>query len=104
MPDKTVRLVSWNVNGLRAVIQKDFFHSVRQLEPDILSLQETKLQDHQRTEEMMDFENYTTFWSSSIVKKGYSGVANYTRLQPVSVKKGIGVPEFDDEGRILETD
>jgi len=104
MTHKTVRLVSWNVNGLRAVIQKNFFHSVRQLAPDILSLQETKLQDHQRTDEMMDFDDYSTFWSSSIVKKGYSGVANYTRVQPVSVKKGIGVPEFDDEGRILETD
>lgn len=104
MSDKTLRLVSWNVNGLRAVIQKDFFHSVRRLAPDILCLQETKLQDHQITSEMTDFEDYETHWSSSVVKKGYSGVSTYTRLKPHTVKKGIGISEFDDEGRILETD
>jgi exodeoxyribonuclease-3 len=104
LPEKTVRLVSWNVNGLRAVIRKNFFLSVRQLGPDILSLQETKLQDHQITDEMTDFEDFETHWSSSVVKKGYSGVATYSRLTPISVKKGIGVPDFDDEGRILETD
>jgi exodeoxyribonuclease-3 len=101
---KTIRLVSWNVNGLRAVIQKNFFLSVRQMAPDILALQETKLQDHQRTVEMTDFEDYETHWSSCTVKKGYSGVATYTRIQPVTVKQGIGIPEFDHEGRILETD
>lgn len=104
MTSKTLRLVSWNVNGLRAVIRKNFFLSVRQMRPDILALQETKLQDHQRTSDMTDFEDFDTFWSSSIVKKGYSGVATYSRIKPLSVKKGLGIPEFDDEGRILETD
>lgn len=104
MTERTVRLVSWNVNGLRAVIQKNFFTSFRQLAPDVLSLQETKLQDHQRTSEMTDFEDFETHWSSCTVKKGYSGVATYTRIKPVSVKPGIGIPEFDQEGRILETD
>ncbi len=104
MPSKTLRLVSWNVNGLRVVLQKNFFHSVRSLAPDILCLQETKLQDHQVTSEMTDFEDYETHWSSSVVKKGYSGVSIYTRIPTLSVKKGIGISEFDDEGRILETD
>ena len=104
MPSKTIRLVSWNVNGLRAVLKKDFLPSMAKLNPDILALQETKLQEHQRTEEMLNVTDYDSFWSYSSVKKGYSGVATYTRMAPSEVKTGIGIPRFDDEGRILETD
>lgn len=104
MAKKTLRLVSWNVNGLRAVLKKDFFESIRALDPDVLCLQETKLQDHQRTSEMVSFDDYENHWSYSIVKKGYSGVATYTRIPVKLVKHGIGIPDFDDEGRILETD
>ncbi|GAB6095239.1 exodeoxyribonuclease III [Desulfatiferula olefinivorans] len=101
---RTIRLVSWNVNGLRAVFGKDFVGSVRTLDPDILALQETKLQEHQRTDEMLAFDGYHSDWSYSTVKKGYSGVATYSKVRPLSVKTGIGIPAFDDEGRILESD
>lgn len=104
MPKKTICLVSWNVNGLRAVLKKDFFESMKRLNPDILALQETKLQEHQRTEEMLNVEGYQSYWAYSTVKKGYSGVAIYSRTAPMEVKTGIGVHRFDDEGRILETD
>lgn len=104
MPKRTIRLVSWNVNGLRAVLKKDFFDSLKALNPDIIALQETKLQEDQRTDEMLNVDGYTSYWSFSTVKKGYSGVATYCRLPPKRVNTGIGVPRFDDEGRILETD
>lgn len=104
MTQRRIRLVSWNVNGLRAVYKKDFLESMQRLNPDILCLQETKLQEHQRTEDMLNVDGYQSFWSYSTVKKGYSGVATYSRLEPRQVKHGIGVSRFDDEGRILETD
>ncbi len=101
---KTMKLISWNVNGLRAVLKKDFFHSVSVLDPDILLLQETKLQEDQRTDEMINASGYSSDWSYSTVKKGYSGVATYSKHQPEQVKNGIGVSRFDNEGRIIESD
>jgi exodeoxyribonuclease-3 len=77
-----LKLVSWNVNGLRAAVKKEFFQSVTQLDPDILLLQETKLQEDQRTPEMIDFPPYESFWACATVKKGYSGVAAYSKLRP----------------------
>ena len=104
MEKKNIRLISWNVNGLRAAVKKDFFPSVEALDPDILLLQETKLQEDQRTEEMISLPGYTSHWAYSTVKKGYSGVAAYTRLSPRTVTPGMGIPRFDQEGRILELD
>lgn len=101
---KKIKLISWNVNGLRAAVKKDFFVSFKQLNADIVALQETKLQEHQLTDEMKTIDGYEAHWSHAIVKKGYSGVGTYSRLKPSSVKFGIGVPRFDDEGRILEMD
>jgi len=101
---QTLKLISWNVNGLRAVLKKDFHESVQALNPDILLLQETKLQEHQRTPEMMDLMDYHNYWAYSTVKKGYSGVAAYTRQKPEAVAAGVGIPRYDDEGRILELD
>jgi exodeoxyribonuclease-3 len=101
---KKIKLVSWNVNGLRAVIKKDFFNSYKRLDADILALQETKLQEPQLTDEMKDIEGYESYWSCASVKKGYSGVATYARMLPKGVKFGIGDPRFDDEGRIVELD
>jgi len=72
---KKITLISWNVNGLRAVIKKDFFSSLRQLDADIIALQEIKLQEPQRTDEMKRIEGYESYWSYATVKKGYSGVA-----------------------------
>ncbi|MFH1155410.1 MAG: exodeoxyribonuclease III [Pseudomonadota bacterium] len=103
MTTKTkIRLVSWNVNGLRAVLNKDFFSVFQSLNPDVLALQETKLQEDQRTDDMISHPGYESFWSYSTVKKGYSGVAAYTRIPPRAVRQGMGIPAFDNEGRILE--
>ncbi|MFW5640133.1 MAG: exodeoxyribonuclease III, partial [Thermodesulfobacteriota bacterium] len=97
-----MKLVSWNVNGLRAVWKKEFVDSFRRMNPDILAVQETKIQDHQLTEEMRNMPGYEAYWSHASVKKGYSGVGVYTRIPPLEVKFGIGIPKYDEEGRILE--
>ncbi|MFH2065932.1 MAG: exodeoxyribonuclease III [Pseudomonadota bacterium] len=99
-----MKIISWNVNGLRAVMQKNFRRIVKDLDADILVLQETKLQEGQRTDDMIGIPFYESYWSYSTVKKGYSGVAAYSRIKPVNVKTGIGIPRYDDEGRILEMD
>ncbi|WP_373501276.1 exodeoxyribonuclease III [Desulfococcus sp.] len=99
-----LKLISWNVNGLRAVWNKDFPAIFRGLDPDLLAIQETKLQASQLTDEMRHIEGYESWWSFSTVKKGYSGVGVYTRIPPVRVREGIGIPRYDDEGRILELD
>ena len=104
MKAKPLNLVSWNVNGLRAVIKKDFDGAVARLDADVLGIQETKLQAHQLTPAMTDLPGYTSYWSHARTKKGYSGVGVYARLEPQDVRHGIGIPEFDDEGRILELD
>jgi exodeoxyribonuclease-3 len=101
---KKIRLVSWNVNGLRAAIKKDFFKSLAALDADVLGIQEIKLQEPQLTTEMTTVDGYTTHWSPATVKKGYSGVAAFSRISPTTVRHGIGVPRYDDEGRILEMD
>ncbi len=98
-----MNIISWNVNGLRAVVQKNFFKSFKLLSPDILAIQESKLQEHQLTPEMRYLEGYESYWSYA-VKKGYSGVGVYTRLKPRKVSYGIGIPKYDDEGRIIEMD
>ncbi|MBU0991973.1 MAG: exodeoxyribonuclease III [Proteobacteria bacterium] len=104
MGKKSLKLVSWNVNGLRAVLKKGFFDSLRGMDADVFMVQETKLQEDQRTDDMIHQNGYTSYWSYSTVKKGYSGVAAYSRVEPKAVKAGIGMPEYDDEGRILEMD
>ena len=101
---KQIKLISWNVNGLRAIVKKDFFNTVTRMDADILALQETKLQAPQLTDAMQNIEGYQSYWSHASVKKGYSGVGTYTRIQPINVKNGIGIPRFDGEGRILEID
>ena len=101
---KKITLISWNINGLRAAIKKDFFKSCQQLGADIIGLQETKLQEPQLTDEMKNFKDYESHWSHATIKKGYSGVAAYTRVKPKRVKYGIGEPKYDNEGRIVELD
>ena len=105
MPKKKIlKLVSWNVNGLRAVIKKDFMQSFRQMDADIVGVQETKLQEPQLTDEMTSPEGYESHWSHAGVKKGYSGVGTYTRIKPKRISHGMGISKFDDEGRIVELD
>jgi len=99
-----IKIISWNVNGLRAVMKKDFAKIIHDLDPDILLLQETKLQEDQRTEEMIFLPPYTSFWSYSTVKKGYSGVAAFSKSDPLSVTTSFSKPEFDSEGRIIQLD
>jgi exodeoxyribonuclease-3 len=99
-----MRLISWNINGLRAVFKKDFGDAVSLMKPDVLSLQETKLQAEQRTPEMIDFKGFQSYWDYASTKKGYSGVATYSSQVPQSVRSGFGVERFDAEGRVIELD
>jgi len=95
-----VKLVSWNVNGVRAVMGKDFVESFQALQPDVLCLQETKAQDDQVAEALAPIEGYHIY-SNSAVKKGYSGTAIISREKPLSVQADMGIEEHDQEGRIL---
>ncbi len=99
-----LKLMSWNVNGLRAAIKKGFFETLKQMDADIIGLQETKLQEHQITDEMRRADGYEAYWSHATVKKGYSGVAVYTRRTPERVNYDLGTPAYDQEGRIIELD
>jgi len=101
---KQIKIISWNVNGLRAVFQKDFPASFRKMDADVVLLQETKLQEDQRTDDMIRIDNYDSYWSYSTAKMGYSGVAAFTRIKPKQIKTGIGISRYDAEGRILELD
>ena len=92
-----MKLISWNVNGLRAVMGKDFMASFAALDADVFCLQETKLQEGQI---IMDLPGYHQYWNYA-EKKGYSGVAVFTRVEPLSVRRGIGIEEHDHEGRVL---
>lgn len=96
-----MRLLSWNVNGIRASEKKGLIDWIVKESPDILCLQETKARPEQLSDELLNIEGYKSYFSSSIVKKGYSGVAIYSKEEPVKVEHGFGVPRFDDEGRII---
>jgi exodeoxyribonuclease-3 len=98
---KTMRLVSWNVNGIRAAIKKGFFDWLAQDSPDILGLQETKIGAEQLTLDMLAPEGYHTYWSHSGTRKGYSGVAIFSKVKPIKVTEGLDMPGWDDEGRTL---
>lgn len=102
MAQNQLRIVSWNVNGIRAIMKKGFEDSLARLNADIVALQETKIQEAQLTGAMRRVDDYEAYFSHATVKKGYSGVALYTRVKPVQVNHGIGVAQFDNEGRILE--
>ncbi len=95
-----MRITSWNVNGLRAAIRKDFFESVAQLDPDVLCLQETKAQDDQIASALEGFDGYHVY-SNSAERKGYSGVAILTRQEPLRLIADMGIEEHDREGRVL---
>ena len=92
-----MKLISWNVNGLRACAQKGFFESMAALDADVICLQETKMQAEQMDASMPGYE----VWFNSAVKKGYSGTAVFSRIPPVSVTQDIGIEEHDQEGRVI---
>jgi exodeoxyribonuclease-3 len=91
----------WNVNGLRAIWKKGFPEWFDKANPDILCLQETKAQEDQLDHEVINFKDYNSYFFSA-EKKGYSGVAIYTRHKPIRVLSGLGIAEFDHEGRVIE--
>ncbi len=93
-----MKLISWNVNGLRAVLRKNFLDYLRDEAPDVLCLQETKCTPEDV--EQLWPAAYTTYWNSA-EKKGYSGTAVFTKSRPFAVTRGIGVPDHDREGRVL---
>ncbi|PAB60630.1 exodeoxyribonuclease III [Anaeromicrobium sediminis] len=95
-----MKIYSWNVNGIRAVEKKGFIDWIKKENPDILGIQETKAHIEQLNEELIHIDGYESFFCSG-ERKGYSGVAVYTKFKPKSVKYGIGIEEFDNEGRIL---
>ncbi|EHC6566762.1 exodeoxyribonuclease III [Listeria monocytogenes] len=92
-----MKLISWNVNGLRAVVKKGFLEYFEEVDADIFCLQETKLQEGQIE---LDLPAYKDYWNYA-VKKGYSGTAIFTKVEPLSVQYGLGVPEHDTEGRVI---
>jgi exodeoxyribonuclease-3 len=98
-----MRLISWNVNGIRAVQKKGFLQWFLREDPDVLCLQETKAERSQLDDELVNVPGYTSFWCSA-EKKGYSGVAVYTKTIPKAVEYGLGKSEFDSEGRTLILD
>jgi exodeoxyribonuclease III len=95
-----MKIISWNVNGIRAVAKKDFFKDIEKLNPEILCLQETKAQDDQVAEVLASERPYEVF-SNSAEKKGYSGTAILTKIKPLSLSRNIGIEEHDKEGRVL---
>lgn len=92
-----MKLISWNVNGLRAVVGKGFAETFASLNADVFSLQETKMQEGQLD---LQFDGYQSFWNFA-EKKGYSGTAVFTRIKPLSVSYGMGIDEHDMEGRLI---
>lgn len=92
-----LKFISWNVNGLRAVVGKNFMEAFKTLDADFFCLQETKLQSGQID---MDLPGYKQYWNYA-EKKGYSGTAVFTKHEPVSVRLGMGIAEHDTEGRVI---
>ena len=95
-----MKMISWNVNGLRACVTKGFLDVFQSLDADIFALQEKKLQPHQID---LELPGYQQFFNSA-EKKGYSGTAIFTRREPLDVRYGIGIPEMDTEGRVITLD
>ena len=92
-----MKMISWNVNGLRACVQKGFLEFFKSADADIFCIQETKLQKGQID---LELEGYYDFWNYA-EKKGYSGTALFTKTEPLSVTRGIDIDEHDKEGRVI---
>lgn len=96
-----INLVSWNVNGLRAMIKKPHWSWFSDCGAQIIALQETKAMPEQLPEEILSLDGWQNYWSSSIVKKGYSGVSVFSRIDPIEVKSELPDSRFQGEGRLL---
>lgn len=96
-----MKLISWNVNGLRAVITKGFQDFFNEIDADIFCIQETKMQENQIDKNIKEiFKEYNCYWNSA-EKKGYSGTAIFSKQEPINVSYGIGIEEHDKEGRVI---
>jgi exodeoxyribonuclease-3 len=100
---KTLKIFCWNVNGIRAIQKKGFLEWVNKNSPDILCLQEIKASEDQLDKSLRKIDRYLSYFFSA-ERKGYSGVATYTRIKPVNVRTGFGRPVYDTEGRVIETE
>ena len=96
-----MKLISWNVNGLRAVLKKGFEKFFNEVDADIFCIQETKMQEEQIDNDINNIlKQYNCYWNSAL-KKGYSGTAVFTKKQPINVFYGLGIEEHDQEGRVI---
>ncbi len=98
-----MNLYSWNVNGVRAAVRKGFLDWLYAEQPDVIGLQETKAWPEQLTGDILEPKGYRTYWATA-EKKGYSGVALITKKEPLKVQIGLGIPEYDREGRTIVAD
>ena len=96
-----MNLVSWNVNGIRAIMKKGFLDSVQGMSPDVICLQETKAAEDESMETLAVLKGYHVYVNSSKARKGYSGTAIISKVEPVNVTYDIGQEEFDTEGRVI---
>src|SRR6056297_3566832 len=95
-----MRIYSWNVNGIRAVKRKGFLDWIEDEQPDVLGLQEIRIQDDQLKDKLRNIDGYHSYFNFG-KKKGYSGVAIYTQIEPLDVWYGLGIEKFDKEGRVI---
>ena len=98
-----MKLISWNVNGVRAVVKKGFLDWLDQAQPDVFCLQETKAHVDQLAAEILTDHGYHTYWHSG-ERRGYSGVATFCKEEPLYVQEGLGIERYDAEGRVLVTE
>ncbi len=98
-----MKLLSWNVNGIRAAVKKGFLQFLEKENPDIICIQETKAHKEQLTSEILEDHGYFTCWHSG-EKKGYSGVSTFCKEEPLFIQEGIGIEKYDKEGRVLITE
>ena len=98
-----MRLFSWNVNGVRAIEKKGFLTWIDNIAPDILCIQETKANFDQLPDSLQSIDGYHGYWHSG-VRKGYSGVATFSKQEPLDVQYGLGIEKYDREGRVLITE
>jgi exodeoxyribonuclease-3 len=95
-----MNIISWNVNGLRAIVKKDFFKDINKINPDILCIQETKAQDNEVTKALSQLSNYNIYVNSAD-KKGYSGTVILSKTKPISIVNDMGIEKHDKEGRVI---
>lgn len=94
-----MKIISWNINGIRSITKRDFFKDISIMDPDILCLQETKAQDSEVKQALATMSGYHQYYNSAD-RRGYSGVAILTKTQPMSITNDMGIPEHDTEGRV----